>query len=165
MNKKVLLIDNNCQFNSFICFKKAIKLIINNKVEVLSNWENSYLNENFKYPALLRLIRPFFKRFTRINFSRNSIIKRDKKQCQYCSSFLPLQDVTIDHIIPISQGGPSNFTNCVVACKPCNIKKGAKTLEQANMKLLRDPHLPTLIYHNFDNINEWHKDWDFYIPK
>lgn len=33
---------------------------------------------------------------------------------------------TVDHVIPISKGGPNNLNNCRPACKSCNFSKGAK---------------------------------------
>ena len=43
--------------------------------------------------------------------------------CVYCGVFGPL---TIDHIIPISKGGPHIKENIVPACRSCNSRKGNK---------------------------------------
>ncbi|MEO6208253.1 MAG: HNH endonuclease, partial [Candidatus Limnocylindrales bacterium] len=32
--------------------------------------------------------------------------------------------------------------NLVTACKPCNHRKGGKTLDEARLRLHRDPHEP-----------------------
>ena len=45
--------------------------------------------------------------------------------CHYCNAPLQPEDVTMDHKIPIAQGGKSIKGNVVIACKPCNTKKGA----------------------------------------
>jgi 5-methylcytosine-specific restriction endonuclease McrA len=56
--------------------------------------------------------------------------------------------LTYDHIIPKSiwnrkQGSPTTWTNIVTACVKCNNKKGNRTPEQAKMKLLNHPYIPT----------------------
>jgi 5-methylcytosine-specific restriction endonuclease McrA len=50
--------------------------------------------------------------------------------------------MTIDHIIPRSQGGTHQWSNLVAACPACNHRKGGRTLEQAHMRLLRKPVEP-----------------------
>lgn len=75
-------------------------------------------------------------------FSRMNIYKRDNFTCQYCEAKPGTRELSIDHIIPTSRGGKSTWLNCVLACTPCNRRKSAKTLKQANMRLLREPFEP-----------------------
>lgn len=63
---------------------------------------------------------------------RWEILERDNFTCQYCAS---RRFLSIDHIIPESQGGTLDKQNLVTACKSCNSIKGARTPEQAGMKL------------------------------
>ena len=51
-------------------------------------------------------------------------------------------DLTLDHVIPRSRGGTSIWTNIVLACVKCNMKKGDKLLSEMSMKLLRNPVKP-----------------------
>lgn len=46
--------------------------------------------------------------------------------CHYCKSVLELDDLTLDHVIPKSQGGSDNVDNLVIACAYCNTRKGNK---------------------------------------
>lgn len=39
--------------------------------------------------------------------------------------------LTIDHVIPLSRGGPNTINNIVPACQSCNSKKGDKTYGNA----------------------------------
>lgn len=48
--------------------------------------------------------------------------------CAYCER--DGQKLTLDHIIPIFQGGPHDPHNCCMCCKPCNSSKGPRTPEQ-----------------------------------
>ncbi|WP_347837740.1 HNH endonuclease [uncultured Planktomarina sp.] len=57
-----------------------------------------------------------------------AILERDGKSCAYCGvTGRPLEQ---DHVFPWSRGGEHSVLNLVLACQPCNLKKGAKTLEE-----------------------------------
>jgi 5-methylcytosine-specific restriction endonuclease McrA len=44
-------------------------------------------------------------------------------RCYYCGREFPVQELTMDHIVPIIRGGKSTKGNMVTACKECNNKK------------------------------------------
>jgi 5-methylcytosine-specific restriction endonuclease McrA len=44
---------------------------------------------------------------------------------------------------PRSKGGKTTWNNVVVACHPCNRKKGNRSLERINMRLARKPKRPS----------------------
>ena len=107
-----------------------------------------------------------------VTFSRRNIFKRDHYTCQYCgrqgrflfgnareagktqstSTRCPQEnrprrqpggeELTIDHVVPRSQGGDSRWDNCVLACLTCNSNKADRTPEQAHMRLRRTPVQP-----------------------
>jgi 5-methylcytosine-specific restriction endonuclease McrA len=80
---------------------------------------------------------------TRVRFSRQNIYTRDGYVCQYCGDKLPRSKLNLDHVLPKSQGGKTNWTNIVCACVKCNSTKANRTPEQAGMKLLRQPKKPS----------------------
>ena len=43
--------------------------------------------------------------------------------CHYCGGKFKAEEITMDHIVPISRGGKSGKGNIVAACKTCNSKK------------------------------------------
>ncbi len=43
--------------------------------------------------------------------------------CFYCKKTFSPEDLTMDHLIPVSRGGKSEKMNLVPACKECNNKK------------------------------------------
>jgi len=65
---------------------------------------------------------------------RFHILERDGFACQYCGTRSPEADLEVDHIKPTSLGGTDAADNLVVACKTCNIGKGARLVsdEQSN---------------------------------
>ena len=51
--------------------------------------------------------------------------------CKYCGVALQWESSTVDHVVPISKGGTNDLQNLVLACKPCNTRKGNKLLAEA----------------------------------
>ena len=78
-----------------------------------------------------------------VAFSRRNIFKRDHFTCQYCQCQPGLRELSIDHVIPRSQGGQTTWQNCVLACVKCNAHKANRTPEEANMRLRRAPDQPS----------------------
>lgn len=52
----------------------------------------------------------------------------DRGPCYYCKREFPSEDLTLDHIVPRSAGGQEVLDNAVLACHPCNGKKGSSGL-------------------------------------
>ena len=79
-----------------------------------------------------------------VTFSRRNIFKRDRFTCQFCGRQPGSEALTIDHVVPRSQGGTSTWENCVLACIDCNARKADRTPEQARMPLRHAPIRPDL---------------------
>ncbi len=47
----------------------------------------------------------------------------NKGICHYCKKKFPPQELTMDHIVPLSRGGKSIKGNVVPCCKECNNEK------------------------------------------
>ncbi|MBF0224661.1 MAG: HNH endonuclease [Desulfobacterales bacterium] len=61
--------------------------------------------------------------------------KCSKGVCHYCGQQIPPQELTMDHIVPLSRGGQSKKGNIVPACKNCNnLKKHNLLMEWENIK-------------------------------
>jgi hypothetical protein len=74
--------------------------------------------------------------------TKRLIYDRDGGTCVYCGKTIPYNAATIDHVVPLYQGGESTWDNLVNCCCSCNQRKGSRTLEQAHMQLLRRPFQP-----------------------
>jgi 5-methylcytosine-specific restriction endonuclease McrA len=77
-----------------------------------------------------------------VTFSRRNVFKRDRYTCQYCGVQPGSEELTIDHVVPRSQGGTSTWENCVLACIDCNSRKADRTPDQAGMPLHKMPVRP-----------------------
>jgi 5-methylcytosine-specific restriction endonuclease McrA len=56
--------------------------------------------------------------------------------CHYCGGRFPIEDLTMDHIVPVVRGGKSTKGNVVVCCKECNNRK--KYLTPVEMILMAE---------------------------
>jgi len=65
--------------------------------------------------------------------------------CQYCNNKVSKNKATLDHVLPRSRGGHTNFTNIVIACVTCNQRKKDRTPEEAKMRLVTIPTKPTTL--------------------
>jgi 5-methylcytosine-specific restriction endonuclease McrA len=77
-----------------------------------------------------------------VRLTRRNLMFRDAHQCQYCGKRPPVRDLNIDHVLPRSRGGDDTWENLVTACRVCNLRKGWKTPDEANMLLARRPFRP-----------------------
>ena len=50
--------------------------------------------------------------------------KRYKGHCQICGEKKPMEDMSIEHILPKSLHGTNDDFNLTLTCKPCNNKRG-----------------------------------------
>jgi 5-methylcytosine-specific restriction endonuclease McrA len=66
--------------------------------------------------------------------------------CVYCGCELQWESSTVDHVVPLSKGGTHDLENLVLACEPCNTRKGSKILAQETWehKCLQSGHLQSL---------------------
>jgi len=145
--ERVILLNADYTFLNIINWKRAVVLLVKEKVEVLKDTGRSVTNfektKEFVVPKVLRLVKLVKSVYrNRVPFSRKNVMIRDNYTCQYCGT---KENLTIDHVIPKAQGGISDFENCTASCKPCNNYKNDRTPKQAKMRLRKRPHHPTII--------------------
>ena len=94
-----------------------------------------------------------------VSFSRRNLFRRDQYTCQYCGVKPGSEELTIDHILPRSRSGMTNWVNCVLACVNCNKRKANKLPTEAHMKLIREPGKPRWgpLYGTSVRIESWQK--------
>lgn len=77
-----------------------------------------------------------------VKFNRRNIFARDNNQCQYCGKKFPTSELSLDHVVPRSQGGQTTWENIVCSCVACNVRKGGRTPREASMALIKKPEKP-----------------------
>jgi 5-methylcytosine-specific restriction endonuclease McrA len=100
------------------------------------------VSQRFRVPEVITLTN--FSRLpnSHVTFSRRNIFKRDHFTCQYCGHQPAQDELTIDHVVPRSQGGQSTWENCVLACLDCNQLKADRSPEQAKLRMRKVPQRP-----------------------
>ncbi len=93
-------------------------------------------------PRIIRLLA--YEKLPRqdVKFNRRNIYARDSNRCQYCGKKFPTTELSLDHVVPRSQGGRSTWDNIVCCCVKCNVKKGGRTPSQAHLHLITKPVKP-----------------------
>jgi 5-methylcytosine-specific restriction endonuclease McrA len=123
--------------------RRAIVLLLKARAEVLEEGSQTLHSERavFARPFVIRL-----NSYVRVprdahrrKITRRAVFARDDWTCQYCGA---RANLTVDHVIPRSKGGPSSWDNIVASCAPCNRRKGDRTPAQANMHPHRAPRTP-----------------------
>jgi 5-methylcytosine-specific restriction endonuclease McrA len=154
---QVILLNYDYAPISIVSLRKALKLLVKERAEIVKT-TTIKIHENFCIPKVIRLLKSvafFFKRH--LPFSKHNVFVRDGFHCVYCGKEMTDKHCTIDHVLPSSRGGKNDFMNTVTSCYSCNNRKNDRTPEEAGMKLLKHPKIPTLM----DLIQIKFKDHDF----
>jgi 5-methylcytosine-specific restriction endonuclease McrA len=77
-----------------------------------------------------------------VPFSRRNVYRRDGFCCVYCGTTPRPAELSIDHVRPRSQGGPTTWENCVTACTSCNTRKADRAPSAVGMRLPHPPRAP-----------------------
>lgn len=86
------------------------------------------------------------RKFRPLACERGRLFLRDRFLCAYCGLRFRESELTADHVVPASRGGPWSWTNLVTACGGpggCNSRKADRTPEQARMPLVYLPYVPS----------------------
>ena len=145
MSTSCILLNGDYTFLCQVNWKKAMCLVVSDKVKVLKYSDRIIqgVGKVFRAPAvlvLIKVIRAVYR--NRVPFSKKNVLIRDRFMCVYCTK--SDKSMTIDHVMPKSKGGRTNFDNCVACCRDCNIKKGNRSPREARMHLLKRPYQPTI---------------------
>ncbi|MBS2032486.1 MAG: HNH endonuclease [Deltaproteobacteria bacterium] len=140
-----LVLDPGYQPVARVPWMRAVALLFMGKVEVVESydsWTVRSVTVELQVPAVVRFLRGVRGVKRAVRFSRENVYARDSGRCQYCGQRVPRPEATYDHVLPRSQGGHTRWENIVIACLPCNQKKGGRTPQQASMKLRTVPAKP-----------------------
>lgn len=166
----VLMLNRLYMAVRVISAKRALTLLYREMVEVVSAENGNYTSYDFDswvevsefkqrfephkhdwvqtvrfqiaVPRVVRLLG--YDRLPRaqVKLNRRNLFARDRNRCQYCGRRFPTNELSIDHVIPRSQGGDNSWSNIVCACIRCNTRKGGRTPVQCGMRLIQPPVKP-----------------------
>lgn len=167
MNGAVLVLNQNYEPLNICNVRRAILLVFDGKAEILeANGARLHsATREFPAPSVIRMVYLIRRPHPRVKLTRKEVFIRDGFTCQYCGR--QCHDLTIDHVVPRSRGGPHTWENLVSACKPCNHRKGGKLLADSRMKLRTEPREPRAgRYYTIERRIEGHvtHQWSKFLP-
>jgi 5-methylcytosine-specific restriction endonuclease McrA len=141
MNGRVLVLNSTYEPINVCTTRRAIVLIMKGIARAEERHEQTYRSAraSMHVPSVIRLTEYVHIPFERKSLSRKNILLRDHNTCQYCGKVFNPSELTLDHVIPKSRGGSSNWDNLVASCKRCNNRKGSYLPEETSMKLIKRP--------------------------
>lgn len=74
--------------------------------------------------------------------TNRALFKRDQYTCLYCGKAFEYEQLSRDHVKPVSKGGQDKWMNVVTSCKRCNARKGNSHLADITMDLMALPYKP-----------------------
>jgi 5-methylcytosine-specific restriction endonuclease McrA len=163
LNSSVLVLNQNYEPIAICNVKKAVILVYLGKAEIVESFDRQIRSVSYSmpFPSVVRLQIYIYRPYMAVILNRKNILKRDHFTCQYCNrKNIPL---TVDHIIPRQYGGRHTWENLICACTRCNNKKGNRTPEQAEMKLLKRPQKPSRLFFLQYYIETPHDSWRPYL--
>lgn len=143
---RVLVLNSSFEAINICNAKRAVRMLLSDKADLVETGEAELhaARLNIPMPEVIRLRRYIRLPHRPIPFCRKNIMLRDNFSCQYCGVTGRPDELTLDHVHPVSRGGGDSWSNVVTACKKCNHKKGNQLLENTGMKLRNRPKKPTL---------------------
>lgn len=143
---RVVVLNASYEILSVVTVHRAIVYVMREKAVVVAERQGESLRSasglEMAVPSVVRL-----KRYIRVPYrhrvppwSKAGLLRRDGHVCAYCLG----RGSTVEHLLPVSRGGPSTWQNTVIACVPCNTRKGNRTPAEAQMVLRRMPTVPTV---------------------
>lgn len=168
----VLLLNASYEPLLVITDRRALSLLMRGRVEAVTEEtiEMRSVSHTLRIPTVLRL-----RYYVNVpqrgrHWSRRAVLERDRYTCGYCGvrlgdkyrgRTLNRQDLTIDHVLPVSRGGKNTWSNTICACAACNHRKGDRMPHEVCMKLLWEPKMPRTTY--LVASGEVPADWKFYL--
>jgi 5-methylcytosine-specific restriction endonuclease McrA len=160
LNSSVLVLNRYYQPVHVTSVKRAFSLLYQGVVKAIDQQYRLYefedwaalsaadhdsigtISQRIRIPRVIVLSAYEYLPKGRVRFSRLNIYARDHDSCQYCGERFSRSELNLDHIIPRAHGGKTTWENVVCSCVPCNLRKGGRTPDQANMHLWKKPVRP-----------------------
>ncbi|QDZ20313.1 HNHc domain-containing protein [Chloropicon primus] len=170
---RALVLDVSYRPLDTVPWTRAVVLDCFDKVDVLEYYDSFVRSaRDYHYlPAVIRVkfyVKKLKGAFDKgVPLTRKNVYARDRHKCQYCGS---TKNLTLDHVIPTSRGGGTEWDNLVTACNKCNQKKGNKLLKElgSGMKLNNKPKMPNHLemssYMVARQGGNAPKEWRDYLP-
>ena len=158
---------------SVVDWQTALKMLFSGKVKVLKDYEDWTIRSQkleVSVPSIL-IMSEQVKWNKQVKYSRTNVYLRDDFTCQLqitnrcreSKGKSKVSELTLDHVVPRSHGGKTNWKNVCTSCKECNSFKG----HDASIVPKKMPHRPTyfeiLAKRKTLPIHIRDADWKYYL--
>lgn len=161
--RSTLLLNASFEPLCIISARRALVLVLADKADVITESTDAFRSARVTVaaPSVIRL-RYYVKVPYRaaLPLNRRNLSGRDGGRCQYCGD----RGSTIDHVVPRSRGGGHEWTNVVLACLPCNSRKGDRLLAELGWALRTTPSAPAAWTWLVIGVARLDPDWEPWIP-
>jgi len=141
----VVLLNTDYQILGIVSIRKAMKLLAKKKAEVVRSTEKFIhtVTTAYLYPLVIKLVKLVRMLWgKRVPYSKRNLLTLYGGKCAYCGK--KDTHMTLDHIIPKSRGGKSEYSNVVPCCLRCNNVKDNRLPSEAGMVLRYKVIIPTI---------------------
>jgi len=161
----VLVLNRNYYAVHITSWQNAIRLIYTEQADVIDEEYRRYSFEDwtelsqlmteapsgFVHSAKLKIAIPevialrIYDRLpqSEVKFTRKNIYQHYHNKCCYCGETCDTRDLNLDHVLPKSRGGRTDWNNIVLSCIECNSTKANRTPEEAGMTMHYRPAKPS----------------------
>lgn len=119
---------------SVVTWQVAMRLVFLEKVRVLKNYDNWTVRSQhleMLVPSIIMMAEQV-KWSKGLKYSRSNVYLRDDftcqlqttRRCRDARGKVKLTELTLDHVVPRSNGGKTSWMNVCTSCKECNSHKG-----------------------------------------
>lgn len=166
----VLILNANAQPVNYlplsvINWKEAIRYMYHDKCDVLEWYDNWLVRSpswETKVPAVI-MMKQYIKSKTEVRFSKSNLYLRDQYKCLYCGYEFSRSHLTMDHVVPLSRGGKTEWTNIVAACNTCNSTKGNRMDWKPKYKPYRPGYWELVRKRKQMEFTIKHPSWELFI--
>ena len=162
---QVLVLNASYEPLNVTSVRRAHVLVFKGKAEVIEELDKGLhsATDTYPWPHVIRLVQYVrVPRAVQRKISRRALFARDGWRCVYCGT--TAGRLTLDHVVPRSRGGTSEWENVVTSCAPCNLKKGNRLLEETHMRLPRVPRAPAPVLFISLSLHRVPETWVRYLP-
>jgi 5-methylcytosine-specific restriction endonuclease McrA len=160
----VLVLNSTYEPLNVATLARAVRLVFAGKAEVVHDRGTLRSAELvIPLPTVVRMLYYIARGRKRVSLTKKNVLLRDDYTCGYCSQRGDRATMTVDHVVPRSQGGRSTWVNLVAACASCNGRKRDRTPEQARMPIQKRPHEPRFIPFVVVRRNTDRDEWQKYL--
>lgn len=147
MDHRTLLLTAWYLPQKVVRWQDAITMVFLDKVDVIAEYDATVNSPSLtmRIPAVVRSRKVNPRLRPVVRFSRASVLLRDNFTCQYCDHPFAEKELTLDHVVPRSSGGRTEWSNIVAACRACNYRKGCLTCDEAGMWPKTEPTKPVCL--------------------